>query len=237
MDTPKTLPEFYQFAMHAIYAVVIGLSFDVSRKVVIPFENIKNYPGAIETGILVLAYFIVVTSWIGYTKSVIKKPHTSGFLGIARFGTDLFIVFIFYYMVSLTDPEKISHKDDIFILVMPAIYLAYCFWDAIKWMEYRHEKITDDEKEHRKRRRKITVNYFVIFFVMGMFYFICISYNLDLVYKGISLRDPFYVAVSILFTGLYRHAKWNERDFKKTRVPRPRRAKTISKKSSERNTI
>ena len=106
---PKSLSEFFQYAVHLVYAIVIGLSFDMAKEVVIPIEDVTKVPQLINLATLILGYFIVVTSWIGYFKSMQHKPHKENVLGIIRFGTDLFIVFLFYYFVSLTDPEKIVH--------------------------------------------------------------------------------------------------------------------------------
>ena len=103
---PKSLTEFFQYAVHLIYAIVIGLSFEIAGKVVIPIEKVNDYPSALNVGILILSYFIVVTSWIGYTKSIIKHKHSENISGILRFGIDLLIVFMFYYLVSLTDPSN-----------------------------------------------------------------------------------------------------------------------------------
>jgi amino acid transporter len=134
---PKTLPEFFQYAVHLVYAIVIGLSFEIAGEVVIPIEKIDTYFDLVNVGILFLAYFIVVTSWIGYFKSISDKKHKENIKGISRFGLDLFIVFIFYYLVSLTDPKNNGYYQDIFIFIVPFLYGIYAFWNTIKYYEYK----------------------------------------------------------------------------------------------------
>jgi hypothetical protein len=57
----RTLPEFYQHAVNVLFAVVIGLSFNVVGTVVIPVEEIPNDP--VGTGILILG--ILLCSLVG----------------------------------------------------------------------------------------------------------------------------------------------------------------------------
>ena len=152
---PKTLSEFFQYAVHLVYAIVIGLSFEIAGKVVIPIENINNYPSALNVLILILSYFIVVTSWIGYTKSIIKQKHSEGILGILRFGMDLLIVFLFYYLVSLTDPFRSEYVRDIFIFIIPSIYVIYCIWDSLKYYEHKNERVSQEKNITEKEGEKL----------------------------------------------------------------------------------
>jgi hypothetical protein len=220
---PKTLSEFFQYAVHLVYAIVIGLSFDMAKEVVIPIEAITKFPELINLATLILGYFIVVTSWIGYFKSMQHKPHKENILGITRFGTDLFIVFLFYYFVSLTDPKQM-YISDIFVYVLPSIYLVYLFWDIIKYNEYKSKKDTQEIVYRNRRRIKITVDYLVIFVIMAIVYVILMYYNINvLTPNNIPIRDIGYIIASFLFIGLYRHAKWNIEDIRKINKPRKRK--------------
>jgi hypothetical protein len=73
LDAPKNLPDFFQHALHALYAVVIGISFEISSNTTIPIEKISTH--FVNAWILILGYFIVIASWIGYYISIKNSPH------------------------------------------------------------------------------------------------------------------------------------------------------------------
>jgi len=115
---PDTLPEFYKYAVFVVFSVIIGQSFVKSTTVLIPFNRLFTYDGFENAFMLVLVYFFIITSWIGYFQSIIRKPHTETKIGTARFGTDLFILYVFYYILNLVD--KGAHGD-LFVWAFPLI--------------------------------------------------------------------------------------------------------------------
>jgi hypothetical protein len=119
-----TLPEFYKHAINVLFAVVIGLSFQIAGTVLIPVEEIPHH--SVGTGILILGYIIVITSWIGYSLSIKTSPHRGGIAGLIRFGLDVLIIFLFYYIVSLADPKNEAYREDVFLYLLPAIYVTFC---------------------------------------------------------------------------------------------------------------
>ena len=51
---------------------------------------------------------------------------------------------------------------------------------------------------------------------MSIVYMVLIHHKFDaMTPNGIPLRDPIFIVVSIIFTALYRHAKWNTEDIRK----------------------
>ena len=51
---------------------------------------------------------------------------------------------------------------------------------------------------------------------MSVIYMVLIYHRYDaMTPNGIPLRDPIFVVASIIFTALYRHAKWNTEEIKK----------------------
>ncbi|MGB7952647.1 MAG: hypothetical protein WCF23_01595, partial [Candidatus Nitrosopolaris sp.] len=94
------MSEFYKYIVFVGFAVIIGQSFVKSTTILIPFNRLSTYDGFENAFMLILVYFFIVTSWIGYFRSIIKKPHTETKIGTARFGTDLFILYMFYYMLN-----------------------------------------------------------------------------------------------------------------------------------------
>jgi membrane protein CcdC involved in cytochrome C biogenesis len=169
VSSPKirALPDFYRHAVNVLFAVVIGLSFSIADTVVIPIEEIPNDP--VGTGILILGYIIILTSWIGYSLSIKESPHRGRFLGLIRFGLDVLIIFLFYYIVSLASPDNLLYREDVFLYLLPMIYFVFLAWDVTKYYEYRDVK-TAVTKRDRKRRIQITIDYLVIFLVMAFLY-------------------------------------------------------------------
>jgi hypothetical protein len=207
LEVPKKFPEFLQHALHVVYGVVIALSFDISRHVVIPISNILVMP--VNTGILILGYFIIVTSWIGFFKSVKDSPHRENKYGIMRFGVDLFIVYLFFYMVGIADPQKDqSNHKDVFVWILPVMYGTFLLWDLLKFKEYKNERTK--HRAIRKRRIKITINYFLIFLAISALYQYSIAtISIDKLPYGVYQRDVAGLAVAGILTFMYRRAKWN----------------------------
>jgi hypothetical protein len=104
------LPDFYKYVVFVVVAVIIGQSFVKSTTILIPFNRLSTYDGFENAFMLILVYFFIVTGWIGYFKSIMRKPHKETKIGTARFGTDLFILYIFYYMLNLVSNKK-DHGD------------------------------------------------------------------------------------------------------------------------------
>src|SRR3989344_5586216 len=97
---PKTLGDFYQFAIHLIYAVIIGQSFLLASTVFVPIDSVFNFTGFEHGYALFLAYVISITGWVGWSRSIGKMPHSENALGNFRFITDLIIMFLYYYLLS-----------------------------------------------------------------------------------------------------------------------------------------
>lgn len=218
MDVPKTLPDFLLHAVNVVYAVVIAISFEISGSVVIPIENIHLH--AVNAGIVLLSYFIIVSSWIGYFLSTKIEPHR-GVLGIARFGIDLFIIFLFYYIVSLAQPRNEQFQHDIFLYILPILYATYLVWDVIKHIEYQRSNFTIEEKQKRARWIAITIDYLVVFIFVSLFYYISTIYVPNT--GDTSLREWLFIAASIVFTAMFRRAKWKEMHTARARRVRRRR--------------
>ncbi len=228
MTAPRvgTLPEFYKHAINVLFAVVIGLSFQIAGTVLIPVEEIPNH--SVGTGILILGYIIVITSWIGYSLSIKTSPHRGGIPGLIRFGLDVLIIFLFYYIVSLADPKNEAYREDVFLYLLPAIYVTFLSWDITKYYEYRNTTSPLTRKD-RKRRIEITIDYLVIFLFMAFIYKINLFYTDVQRDSYFLLRDFIFIVASIVFTLMYRRAKW--RDSIKVRS-RKRLRKRVPKESS-----
>jgi hypothetical protein len=204
LPNKQSLSRFYKYAAFTVFAVVIGQSFLISTSILIPFSNLTTYDGFENAFMLILAYFFIISSWIGYFISITKHPHnTKTKLGTARFATDLFILYLFYYLVSLIPNNK--YHSDIFVWAFPIIFGTFLFWDILKYLEYR--KDTKKEKEDRRNRLVITAIFLAVFLVQAYIYVQMISMSASLKYDGNVVWNTVFTVTSFISVAVYRFRK------------------------------
>lgn len=203
---PKTLGDFYQFAIHLIYAVIIGQSFLLASSVFVPIDKIFNFSGFENGYALFLAYVVAVTGWVGWARSIVKSPHSENALGNFRFITDLVIMFLYYYLLSLADPATINRYGDTFVWVFPSIFGAYIAWDVLKYFEYK----CDVQKAIRDRKKRLLISvYFFIAFTIQSIIFQYVTQNQQFLnWDGNSLWLEVFISSSFVLTITYRWLKW-----------------------------
>ena len=165
-----------------ILGVIIGLSFANASDVFIPISNIFDCnPPFTEchefvnaVGIF-LAYFIVISGWLGYHESIKKHPHR-GYWGVIRYGLDLVILFLVYYLVSIANPNSDDQYGMIFLWVIPAMFICYMFWDLVKFREWE-----TDRENVPVSRLKYSAIYGIVAMLLSISY-----YSLNL-YYGLNL--------------------------------------------------
>ncbi|WP_148686736.1 hypothetical protein [Candidatus Nitrosocosmicus hydrocola] len=204
MSNPRQLPDFFQYAMHILFAVVIGISFEISSDIIIPIETIREH--LVSAGILILGYFIVITSWIGYYLSIKKNPH-KGRLGYMRFTLDIFTIYLFYYMINLSKMENQAYQHDVFLYLLPLTFAVYLIWDIVKYFEYKTKNQCAELKHDRIHRIQITIDYLLWFVILAILY----SYIIGLADKDTKLMEQIQISVIIISAILvykYRDAKY-----------------------------
>jgi hypothetical protein len=155
---------------------------------------------------IALVYFIVISGWYGYHKSISKHPHL-GYLGTIRYGLDLLILFFVYYMVSISKPNAIDQYGMIFLWVIPIIFIVYSIWDILKFFEYRN-----GEKGVRipARRLRITLKYGIISILLSVAYYdVNIFSSLDTIefWQNKTSFDYIFIILYFIHIGLYRYEK------------------------------
>jgi hypothetical protein len=205
----KTVAEFYPFSVHLIYAVIIAISFGEAARVVIPINSIwSSYDNLERSFALLFAYFIIISGWVGYSKSISKRPHSDNRLGTARFVVDLFILFLVFYLISLTDPSKFPKFSlifPIFLWTIAANFIAYLVWDALKYFEYRHTK---EEKRTSVSRGRKTLYYFILILTVSIVYGIVSPPYNTLKWNGILIWDFMFILFVFVIVFFYRKSKW-----------------------------
>jgi hypothetical protein len=210
LDTTKSISEFFEHAINVLFAVVIGISFQISSQVVIPIEEIQKH--VISAGILVLGYGIVISGWIGYYLSIKDHPH-KGKLGYVRFVLDVLTLYLFYYIINLAKVENEQYRKDVFVYLLPIIYGVYIFWDIVKYFEHKKKNQTKEEKNDRIHRIRITVDYLVSFIIIAFIYYVTPSFE---------FKDIVFIIVSGILTFKYRYAKYVDSNKSRRRIPKRR---------------
>lgn len=201
---PERLPDFYRYAVFVIYAVVIAQSFPLVTDIFIPYTNVLSFDGFENALTLILVYFFVVTSWIGYFKSITHRPHSENKYGLTRFGLDLFLIYQFYYMVNLI-PNK-SYHGDIFVWSFPAIFVTFLVWDIVKYYEFKKESKL--ERVNRKNRLVVTLLTLVPFVGVAVTYYYLIPIH-PLIYNTNNVWNIIFIVISFVIIFAYRWKKWN----------------------------
>ncbi len=227
---PRNAKERYPFVIYTIYAVVITFSFTISGNVLIPIDRIfTSFYAASNALALCLAYFVIITGVIGYSKSIAARPHSDNKFGNLRFVADLVIMFLMYYLINLTDPTpntlgaiKFNHYDDTFIWVFPVLFSVYLAWDIIKYYEYRD--IHQSEPVTNIQRGRKTLYFLILFMVQSLIYSLLVVpyFNSSLKWNDDNAWPVLLIFTSTAMTLGYRYSKWRVPKLRKRRATRKR---------------
>jgi hypothetical protein len=187
------------------------MSFEIATKVLVPLNTtFESYDNFLRSSALLLSYFFIISGWIGYTKSITKRPHRENILGNARFVIDLLILFLAFYLLSQTDPtmfESFTSVFGTFIWIFPINFLTYLIWDAIKYFEYRS---CPSEGQTSISRLRITGYYFMPLLVQAILYsFVVMPYYYNrLMWDNGNISEVPFIIMSLIIIFFYRKRKW-----------------------------
>jgi len=186
-----------------MFAIVIAESFPISIKIFVPFTNLLTYNGIENALTLILIYFFIITSWIGYFSSITLNPHTQTKTGISRFSIDLFIIFLYYYLILLA--QDISHHGDIFVYVLPLIFSAFLVWDFLRYVEYKNVK-RESKQAHANRKNRLgrTGLVLVLFIILSLSYAYLIPLKKLTIDGNVVVWNILFIAVSFTIVFVYR---------------------------------
>lgn len=185
----KETSEIYVRFIDILFAVVIGQSFGI----LVSQEGYKSWlsqPVENTFGIatFLLVYVLVITSWIGYHRSIKFYPIKSPL----RFVVDIFLLFIYYVgFVNANNFEIIMAQ------VFPLSFLLYTVWDGIRLWEYRAQK---NLMLDLLKRFYISLAFTILFFIISEVYMRSI--------KGIAWVHGALFTVILALLIIYRYLKW-----------------------------
>lgn len=207
MSVFKKPPDIFSYICHFIFAVIIATSYEHAAHVFInPEKPFLEDALSVILGLeLLLAYTAIVSGWVGYSRSMIKWPHTNTKSGSFRFCLDLGILFCYFGLIASAEPGR--GFQDYFLNWIIVLFALFVAWDILKLKEH-----------YKKRRRKMrqalesslgkTVAFLVVFSVFAPPAFDFIAEN----QTGV-LTEPVTYGITLVLTIalmlLYRYWKWS----------------------------
>jgi hypothetical protein len=159
-DELNEINKFYLLAINVVFAVVVGLSFDITAKLSLPSEIISIL---VKIFTLLLIYYVVFSSWLGHYRPQSHWPYSIGLLGKFRFVISLSILYIYYHAFYLFA----NNSNGLFYYVFPLIFVAYFAYDTVKNIEYKD----DTENGVDLINRLLITLLFLAFFIIASYTF------------------------------------------------------------------
>ena len=214
-DSIKT-EVFFRYTIYLFYGIVVAQSYEIAKDNLIPLTDIfSDSSHQLHSFGIFLAYFMLISSWVGYHRSISKKPHSNNMLGTTRYVLDIFVVFSTFYLLHISTTEYFTEQ---YPFVLSLIFVLYIFWDSLKCKEYP-EPTTKKKKRETTRAGKTVL--FSILFVIFTFSHVYFTYNWDLIFSSSIIFEVSFIIIAGILIAVYRFWKW--------RVPRTRTH--INKKS------
>ena len=168
MKVPKNPTEVFSYICHFIFAIIITTSYESANEILINPEKpfLSDSSLFIPSTELFLAYTIIVSGWVGYSRSMIKWPHTDTKYGAFRFCLDLAILFCYFGIITLTNLQHDFRE--YFLGWVMGLFILFSMSDAVKIKEYYKRKGKD-----KKLRLRIGIGKTFIFTVIiGMIVYV-----------------------------------------------------------------
>lgn len=194
-------PEFFKLGITIIYAIVIALSIDASKTILIPFYSIPaNFLNAI---ILFYGYFFIITGWIEY------HFLTQKFSGVNRallptFVIEIGILFLFYYVIIAGSENGADYLiPDVYLFVTPLIFLLLTLRDMYNASNYKNENLIS--------YRNLSRNFLFISIIVS-FSYLAETYATGFQSFGMFAfyRDLIFAFLTLILIVVYRILRWRE---------------------------
>ena len=194
-------PEFFKLGITIIYAIVIALSIDASKTILIPFYSIPA--NSLNAIILVYGYFFVITGWIEY------HFLTQKFNGINRailptFVIEIGILFLFYYVIIAGSENGAGYLiPDVYLFVAPLIFLLLTLRDMYNAGNYKIENLVG--------YRNLSRNFLFISIIVSLSY-LAETYATGFQSFGMSAfyRALIFALLTLTLIVIYRILRWRE---------------------------
>ena len=194
-------PEFFKLGITIIYAIVIALSIDASKTILIPFYSIPaNFLNAI---ILVYGYFFIITGWIEYHFLTQKFNELKKAI-LPAFVIEIGILFLFYYVIIAGSENDTGYLiPDVYLFVTPLIFLLLTLRDLYNASNYKVENLVN--------YRNLSRNFLFISIIVSLSY-LAETYATGFQSFGVfaAYRDLIFALLTLTLIIIYRILRWRE---------------------------
>jgi hypothetical protein len=194
-------PEFFKLGITIIYAIVIALSIDASKTILIPFYSIPaNLLNAI---ILFYGYFFIITGWIEY-HFLTQKFNEINRAILATFVIEIGILFLFYYVIIAGSEDGADYLiPDVYLFVTPLIFLLLTLKDIYNASNYKNEDLV--------RYRSLSRNFLFISIIVSLSY-LAETYATGFQSFGMFAfyRDLIFAFLTLTEIAIYRILRWRK---------------------------
>lgn len=206
MAVLKKPTDAFSYISHFIFAVIIASSYESATDVFVNSEKpfLADPSSAILGFELLLAYTAVVSGWVGYSRSMIKWPHTNTKSGAFRFCLDIAILFCYFGLIASASPER--DFQGYFLPWIIALFVLFAVWDILKLKEY-HKKREKRTKWALERSLGKTVALLVLF-VLVLYAFVSITESqIRIIDEHVTYS--LFLALTMFLILMYRYWKWS----------------------------
>ena len=213
--------EVFSYICHFIFAIVIALSYETAIPVFmnsdVPF--LSSFDSIMPGVELFVAYVVIISGWIGYSRSMVRWPHKDNKVGALRFSFDIAILFCYFgLIISNQHPDGFRTY---FLQWILAIFVMFIIWDFLKIIEH-YEKNERNRNVGLFRRFVITIFFTISFLLISGVFTYLIENPFEIANYDISYL---IILVATAFLALaYRYMKW--------RIPSPPHPKNTRKKAN-----
>jgi protein-S-isoprenylcysteine O-methyltransferase Ste14 len=204
LPDPSKPSNFYQCTIHLFYGIIIAQSYEIAKNTIIPIGNIfSDSSHQLHSFGLFLSYFLIISSWTGYFRSISKKPHEDTLAGTTRYIFDIIIVFMQFYLLHLSTTDDFASQFHIVLLI---IFGLYVIWDWLKCKEYP-EPVTQKKKRVTSRAGKTGL--FLIFFIIFSSGYQFLSFGIwDQIFSNHQVFEISFIILASVLIAVYRFWKW-----------------------------
>ena len=142
------------------YAIVIALSIDSSKTILIPFYSIPEQ--LLFATVLFYGYFTIITGWIEFY-SLLQRFEDKGKFVLGKFVIEIGILFLFYYIIVGGSNTHVGYLiPDVYLFITPLLYFLFTLRDMYGVRDFKDKMLI--------RYRNMSRNFLFISIIISLLY-------------------------------------------------------------------
>ncbi|CAN5512454.1 hypothetical protein BH18THE1_BH18THE1_22360 [soil metagenome] len=160
MEKSVKLPESFKLGIIITYAIVIALSIDSSKTILIPFYSIPGH--VLFATVLFYGYFIIITGWVEFYLLLQRFEHQGRFV-LRKLVIDIGILFLFYYIIVGGSNTDVGYLiPDVYLFITPVLYFLFTLKDMYGVRDYQDNMLI--------KYRNMSRNFLFISIIISLLY-------------------------------------------------------------------